>query len=152
MAPSIRSTDEAAEEETEGEADVEVAADGRVGVEGGDLATVGEACNHSACNHSACNHSACNHSDLATVEEAASSQSSPYPSSPSQPMADTALPDTALPDTALPDVILTASPLPNDVMKGFVILMASPLPATAAEDRRAARGERVASSDGREAH
>ena len=106
MAPSMRSTDEAAEEETEGEADVEVAADGRGGVEGGDLATVGEA---------------------------ASSQSSPHPSSPSQPVADTALPDTALPDTALPDVILTASPLPNDVMKGFVILMASPLPATAAE-------------------
>lgn len=75
MAPSMRSTDEAAEEETEGEADVEVAADGRGGVEGG---------------------------DLATVEEAASSQSSPHPSSPSQPVA----------DTALPDVILTASPLP----------------------------------------
>ena len=111
MAPSMRSTDEAAEE-TEGEADVEVAADGRGGVEGG---------------------------DLATVDEAASSQSSPHPSSPSQPVADTALPDTALPDTALPDtalpdVILTASPLPNDVMKGFVILIASPLPATAAEE------------------
>ena len=53
-------------EETEGEADVEVAADGRGGVEGGDLAIVEEA--------------------------AASSQSSPHPSSPSQPAADAALP------------------------------------------------------------
>jgi len=115
----MRSTDEAAEEETEGEADVEVAADGRGGVEGG---------------------------DLATVEEAASSQSSPHPSSPSQPVADTALPDTALPDTALPFVILTASPLPATAAEGEAPTAALTASAAAAAAAAACAAARAAAS------
>jgi exonuclease VII small subunit len=120
----MRSSDEAAEEESEGEADVEVAADGRGGVEGG---------------------------DLATVEEAASSQSSPHPSSPSQPVADTALPDTALPDTALPDTalpfaILTASPLPATAAEGEPPTAAPTASAAAAAAAAACAAARAAAS------